>query len=150
MAGLSDLPVAIVGAGPFGLSVAAYLRSCGVPFRIFGTPMHRWRAQMPAGMFLKSEEHASSLGDPAGRYTFQQFCAEPGLPYGTAPIPLDTFTSYALSFQRRLVALVEIVLVTPLDRRPDAILRSAYAYRSDPLRSPSLQNPRLLRLACSR
>jgi hypothetical protein len=74
--------------------------------------MHRWRAQMPAGMFLKSEEHASSLADPAGRYTFQQFCAEARLSYGTAPIPLDTFTSYALSFQRRLVPMVEDVLVT--------------------------------------
>jgi hypothetical protein len=68
MAGLSDLPVAIVGAGPFGLSVVAHLRSAGVPFRIFG-PMHRWRAQMPIGMFLKSEWDASSLADPAGRYT---------------------------------------------------------------------------------
>jgi cation diffusion facilitator CzcD-associated flavoprotein CzcO len=74
MAGPSDLPVAIVGAGPFGLSVAAHLRSSGVPFRIFGTPMHRWRAHMPVGMFLKSEWDASELPDPAGRYTLQQFC----------------------------------------------------------------------------
>lgn len=43
MASLSDLPVAIVGARPYGLSVAAHLRSCGVPFRIFGRPMRRWR-----------------------------------------------------------------------------------------------------------
>jgi hypothetical protein len=118
MIGLSDLPVAIVGAGPYGLSVAAHLRSCGVPFRIFGTPMHRWLAQMPIGMFLKSEWDASSLGDPTGRYTLQQFCAEEGLPYGNPPIPLDTFTRYALSFQRRLVPIVEDVLVTALDRRP--------------------------------
>ena len=59
MAGLSDLPVAIIGAGPFGLSVAAHLRSSGVAFRIFGTPMHRWRAQIPMGMFLNSEWDAS-------------------------------------------------------------------------------------------
>ena len=119
MAGLSDPPVAIVGAGPFGLSVAAHLRSFGVPFRIFGTPMHRWRAQMPMGMFLKSEEHASSLADPAGRYTLQQFCTEAGLSYGTGPVPLDAFTRYALSFQRRMVPMVEDVLVTGLDRTPD-------------------------------
>lgn len=116
---MAGLPVAIVGAGPFGLSIAAHLRSCGVPFRIFGTPMHRWQAQMPMGMFLKSEEAASSLADPAGRYTLPQFCAEAGLSYGTAPIPLDTFTRYALLFQRRLVPMVEDVLVTALDRRPD-------------------------------
>src|SRR5579862_2554886 len=103
MASLSDLPVAIVGAGPFGLSVAAHLRSLGVPFRIFGAPIHRWRAQMPAGMFLKSEWGASSLSDPAKRLTLRQFCADTRLPYGNAPIPLDIFTRYALSFQRHLV-----------------------------------------------
>ncbi len=119
MASLSDLPVAIVGAGPYGLSVAAHLRSCGVPFRIFGTPMRRWREQMPVGMFLKSEEHASSLADPSGHYTLQQFCTAAGLSLATAPIPLDTFTRYALSFQQRLVPVVEDVLVTALDKRPD-------------------------------
>ena len=63
MAGLSDSPVAIIGAGPFGLSVAAHLRGLNVPFRIFGTPMRRWREQMPVGMFLKSEWDAWNLAD---------------------------------------------------------------------------------------
>ena len=56
--------VAIIGAGPFGVSIAAYLRFYGVDFRIFGTPMHRWRTHMPVGMFLKSEAFASNLADP--------------------------------------------------------------------------------------
>jgi len=114
---MSDLPVAIIGAGPFGLSIAAHLRSQGVPFRIFGAPMHRWRVQMPVGMFLKSEWDASSLSHPAGRYTLRQFCAEARIPYANAPLPIDTFTRYALSFQRRLVPMVEDVFVTALDRR---------------------------------
>src|SRR5215472_15201184 len=109
----------VVGAGPFGLSVAAHLRCRGVPFRIFGTPMHRWRAQMPVGMSLKSEWDASSLSDLAGRYTLPQFCAETRLPYADAPLPLDTFTRYALSFQRRLVPMVEDKLVTALYPRRD-------------------------------
>ncbi len=74
---------------------------------------------MPVGMFLKSEEHASSLADPSGHYTLQQFCTAEGLSLATAPIPLDTFTRYALSFQQRLVPVVEDVLVTALDKRPD-------------------------------
>jgi hypothetical protein len=53
--------------------------------------MHRWRAHMPVGMFLKSEWDASDLPDPAGRYTLQQFCAEAGLSCENARIPLDTF-----------------------------------------------------------
>jgi cation diffusion facilitator CzcD-associated flavoprotein CzcO len=79
--------------------------------------MNRWRTQMPAGMFLKSEGFASSLADPTGRYTLQQFCREAALPYGSAPVSLETFTRYALSFQQHLVPMVEEVLVTMLDRQ---------------------------------
>jgi cation diffusion facilitator CzcD-associated flavoprotein CzcO len=110
-----DPPVAVIGAGPFGVSTAAYLRSCGVEFRIFGSPMNRCWTQMLAGMFLKSEGFASNLADPTGRYTLQQFCDEAGLPYGSAPVSLETFTRYALSFQQHLVPMVEDVLVTMLD-----------------------------------
>ncbi|MCP3459235.1 NAD(P)-binding domain-containing protein [Bradyrhizobium sp. CCGUVB23] len=111
------LPVAVIGAGPFGVSTAAYLRSRGVEFRIFGSPMHRWRTQMPAGMFLKSEGFASNLADPIGRCTLQQFCNEEALPYEDARVSLETFTRYAVSFQQRLVPMVEDVLVTMLDRQ---------------------------------
>lgn len=111
-----DLPVAVIGAGPFGVSTAAYLRSRGVEFRIFGSPMHRWRKQMPAGMFLKSEGFASNLADPIGRCTLQQFCEEEALPYEGERVPLETFTRYAVAFQQRLVPMVEDVLVTLLDR----------------------------------
>ena len=30
--------IVIIGAGPYGLSVAAHLRQHGLPFRIFGSP----------------------------------------------------------------------------------------------------------------
>ena len=56
-----DPPVAVIGAGPFGVSTAAYLRSCGVEFRIFGSPMNRWRTQMLAGMFLKLRDSLRAL-----------------------------------------------------------------------------------------
>jgi FAD-dependent urate hydroxylase len=53
--------VVIVGAGPYGLSIAAHLRALGIGFRIFGDPMHTWREQMPEGMMLKSEGFASNI-----------------------------------------------------------------------------------------
>lgn len=115
--GRYDPLVAIIGAGPFGVSTAAYLRSCGVEFRIFGSPMNRWRTQMPAGMFLKSEGFASNLADPAGDYTLQQFCNEAALAYANVPVSLETFTRYAVSFQQRLVPMVEDVSVSMLDRQ---------------------------------
>lgn len=113
--------VAIIGAGPYGVSVAAHLRAHGANVRIFGRPMHRWRAQMPKGMFLKSEGCASSLAAPTGSYTLKEFCIEAGLAYGDygVPVPLETFTNYALSFQRRFVPNVDDVDVTALEQLRD-------------------------------
>ena len=75
------IEVAIVGAGPYGLSTAAHLRSRGIPFRIFGRPMDSWVSHMPAGMLLKSDGFASNIYDPEQRFTLQKFCAERNIPY---------------------------------------------------------------------
>jgi cation diffusion facilitator CzcD-associated flavoprotein CzcO len=106
--------VAIVGAGPYGLAVAAHLRSRGVGFRIFGDPMGSWRHNMPAGMFLKSEGSASSISDPARSHTLGRYCADHGLPYADAglPVPIGTFVSYGLWFARTLVPDLEQVQVS--------------------------------------
>jgi cation diffusion facilitator CzcD-associated flavoprotein CzcO len=108
--------VAIVGAGPYGLSLAAHLRRRGVRFRIFGTSMHTWRQRMPAGMCLKSEGFASSLSDPESAFTLKKFSHDRGLPYEDIgyPIPLETFTAYAMEFQRRLVPTLEEADITSL------------------------------------
>lgn len=101
--------IAIIGAGPFGLSIAANLRAHGVDFRIFGSPMHGWRTQMPKGMFLKSDGFASNLYDPDARITLKQFCEDQGIAYDDERIPvrLDTFCAYGLAFQQRLVPELE-------------------------------------------
>ena len=61
---MNDVEVAIIGAGPYGLSLAAHLRAAGVSFRQFGQLMNPWRTAMPQGMFLKSQGFASNLSDP--------------------------------------------------------------------------------------
>jgi thioredoxin reductase len=116
--------VAIIGAGPYGLSIAAHLRARGIKFRIFGSPMYSWRKRMPAGMFLKSEGFASDLYDPKGRFTLKRFCVERGLPYNDigCPIPLETFASYGLAFQQEFVPNIEDRTVTALDRSSDGFL----------------------------
>ncbi len=43
----SELNIAIVGAGPYGLSIAAHLSAAGVDHCIFGPPMEMWRNHMP-------------------------------------------------------------------------------------------------------
>ena len=66
--------VVIVGAGPYGLSLAAHLNGGGVRARTFGTPMHTWRTQMPEGMHLKSDGFALSMYDPKGEFRLSHFC----------------------------------------------------------------------------
>jgi len=97
--------VAIIGAGPYGLSLAAFLRERGVDFKIFGSAMETWRTQMPKGMFLKSEGFASNLYDPAASLTLERFCADNGIPYADigVPVALETFISYGAAFQQRFV-----------------------------------------------
>src|SRR5205085_89196 len=56
----SATDVAIIGAGPYGLSLAAHLRSRGVRFGIFGKPMQAWLDMSP-GMYLKSFNYAVSI-----------------------------------------------------------------------------------------
>jgi thioredoxin reductase len=113
--------VAIIGAGPYGLSIAAHLRARGVDFRIFGSPMHTWLNQMPKGMRLKSEGFASSLYDSDSAFTLAQYCKEKRIPYAdrALPVPLETFASYGLAFQKRLVPELENKLVISLRRSPD-------------------------------
>jgi len=97
--------VAIVGAGPYGLSIAAHLRHTGVPFRIFGRPMDSWLAHMPKGMMLKSDGFASTIDDPDQKFTLKHFCAERGIEYADVGIPLrlDTFVAFGLAFKEHLV-----------------------------------------------
>jgi cation diffusion facilitator CzcD-associated flavoprotein CzcO len=110
--------VVIVGAGPYGLSIAAHLRKTRVNFRIFGAPMQTWAEQMPAGMMLKSDGFASNLYDPESAFTLGHYCAEKKLPYADVgiPVPLETFAAYGLEFQKRFVPDLEPARILAIQR----------------------------------
>jgi thioredoxin reductase len=108
----------IIGAGPYGLSLAAHLRAAGRSLRIFGAPMDFWSSHMPRGMRLKSEGFASDLYDSGGQFTLKEYCAGNNIPYRDIglPVRLDTFIAYGLEFQRRYVPDLENVRVVSLSR----------------------------------
>jgi len=49
-----ETDVLIIGAGPFGLAVAAQAAHDHIEHVIIGKPMGFWRENMPKGMFLRS------------------------------------------------------------------------------------------------
>ncbi len=114
------IDIAIIGAGPYGLTLAAHLGRTRRSFRIFGEPMQFWRRHMPGGMRLKSEGFASNLYDPDSKFTLEQYCAEKGIPYAHIglPVPLETFIAYGCEFQRRYVPQLEKVAVEKLTEGP--------------------------------
>lgn len=114
----SFVDVAIIGAGPYGLSVAAHLRALGIDHRIFGKPMQLWREHMPHGMRLKSDGGSSDLVDPDDALTLKKYCAANGIEHHDSMIPvkLDTFVAYGMAFQKRFVPNVEEKFVTTMER----------------------------------
>ena len=110
--------IAIIGAGPYGLSLAAHLKEAGVPFRIFGKPMATWREHMPKDMLLKSDGFASSLSAPVEGSTLKAWCASRNIPYADQglPVRLDVFTAYAQAFQKRFVPSLEALHVVSIER----------------------------------
>ncbi len=103
---MSDL--AIIGAGPYGLSTAAHLSQIpGMRVRVFGEPMSFWNS-MPRGMLLRSNWPATHIAAPAAqaeRLGLAAFAADAGpVPY---PVPLDRFVEYGQWFQRHAVPEVD-------------------------------------------
>ena len=111
--------VAIIGAGPYGLSLAAHLRAVGVDYRHFGIPMRLWEATMPQGMFLKSQGFASNIADPDGTHTLEAFCQATGRPYASygLPVSLDNFVGYGHWFQSERGLKIEEVHVDDVTMR---------------------------------
>lgn len=96
-----DCEVAIIGAGPYGLALAAHLRSSGFAVKTFGNPMHFWATGMPSGMLLRSPREASTISDPAGALTLETFEAEAGI-QPEKRIRWETFVAYGKWFGAHL------------------------------------------------
>jgi cation diffusion facilitator CzcD-associated flavoprotein CzcO len=104
----------VIGAGPYGLSVAAHLRGAGIPTATFGKPMDFWLG-MPSGMYLRSAWSASNLSAPDHGYDLDSFLSATGRPR-QQPIPLRLFNDYGLWFARQAVPDVDRTMVRSLSK----------------------------------
>ena len=124
--------IAVLGAGPYGLSVAAHLRQSNLDLRVLGEPMSFWERQMPAGMLLRSPRVASHISDPQGRFTLDSYEKANGAPFVVKvpptvtdefvrremgeKVPLHDFVNYGkwflsqadLPIESRMVARVDL------------------------------------------
>jgi len=110
-----DTDVTIIGAGPYGLGLAAHLRASGVKFRIFGESMRFWR-DMPIGVNLKSLAFATNISVPKGGQSFPQWCVEHDLE-DFEPCTMQSFAAYGCEMQKRFVPDLEEVLVAHVESR---------------------------------
>jgi cation diffusion facilitator CzcD-associated flavoprotein CzcO len=106
--------IVIVGAGPYGLSLAAHLRARGLNFRIFGPAMKFWR-EMPASINLKSLAFATNISVPEEGHTFSEWCRQRDLE-DYEPCAMEAFAAYGLWIQNRFVPELEEVLVTNISK----------------------------------
>jgi len=114
----SQYEVAVIGAGPYGLSAGAHLKAKGIGVRVFGEPMEFWAKKMPEGMLLRSPRVASNLSDPDGAFTLEAYEAaskkEP-----LAPLPLETFVEYGKWFRHQLASDIDPREVQRVDRHAE-------------------------------
>src|SRR5207245_7327496 len=107
--------VAIIGAGPYGLSAGAHLRAAEMDVRVFGEPMDFWRNSMPRGMLLRSTWRNSHISDPRGAFKLDRFAEIAGLPPVTN-MRVEHFLRYGEWFQRQVVPDVDRRVVTRIER----------------------------------
>ncbi|HEV8208794.1 MAG TPA: NAD(P)-binding domain-containing protein [Vicinamibacterales bacterium] len=94
----TETSLLVIGAGPFGLALAACASRAGVRCAVAGRPMSFWTDHMPRGMFLRSgpDWHL----DTAGVHTIDAFLAERGITAAAAtPLPRDLYVEYVEWFR---------------------------------------------------
>jgi cation diffusion facilitator CzcD-associated flavoprotein CzcO len=110
--------VAVIGAGPYGLSIAAHLKSAGVATAVFGEPMAFWRDNMPKGMMLRSPWRATHISNPGGTLSLDAYATAHGVDRERL-LPLEQFVAYGEWFARHAAPDVDRRAVRSIDRMDD-------------------------------
>ena len=122
----------VIGAGPYGLSAAAYLKAKGLGVRVFGEPMEFWANRMPQGMLLRSPREASNIADPFSAFSLEAYEGASGTK-PTAPVSLETFVEYGRWFRHQLGSDLDTTTVAEVSRENSIFkvtLESGVAFQS--------------------
>jgi FAD-dependent urate hydroxylase len=94
--------IVVIGAGPYGLSAAAYLQGAGVQPYVIGQSMAFWKKNMPAGMLLRSKSEASNIAAPQKHLSIAAYEKVIGRKLSD-PLPIEDFIAYGEWFQKQVV-----------------------------------------------
>ncbi len=112
--------IAIIGAGPYGLSLAAHLAAARVEHRVFGPPMRFWSQIATAGeeRYLKSYCFGTNISTPIPGYSFADYSRPRGLEV-FEPCSIADFAAYGRWFQENVVNWAEPTNVRLVKLRTD-------------------------------
>ncbi|MGY4234733.1 thioredoxin reductase [Bradyrhizobium sp. USDA 4449] len=115
---MSRADTVIIGAGPYGLSLAVHLATKNINHRIFGQPMQFWSKIAAAGgeRYLKSFCFGTDISTPWRGFSFADYSRPRGLET-FEPCSIKDFAAYGLWFQQSQVDWVEPFDVVRIERR---------------------------------
>lgn len=117
---MSRVSVAIIGAGPYGLSLAAHLAARNVEHRIFGRPMQFWSevAEASGERYLRTYCFGTNISTPNPGFAFADYSRPRGLET-FEPCSIGDFAAYGHWFQQANVPWVEPVDVAHVAGQSD-------------------------------
>ena len=109
--------MAIIGGGPYGLSLASHLADRNIAHRIFGQPMAFWTqiARAGARRYLKSYCFGTNISSPRPGFAFADYNEPRGLET-FEPCSIANFAEYGRWFQESQVDWIEPVNVANVRR----------------------------------
>lgn len=110
--------IVVIGAGPYGLSAAAYLRDAGVEPYVIGQSMAFWKKNMPGGMLLRSKSEASNIAAPQRHLSITAYEKAIGRKLAD-PLPIEDFIAYGEWFQEQVVPRLDTRQVRNVSRDRD-------------------------------
>jgi cation diffusion facilitator CzcD-associated flavoprotein CzcO len=112
---LRETNLLIIGAGPFGLALAANASHAGIDHLLVGKPMEFWRRNMPNGMYLRSASDWHL--DPLNIHTIEAFLQTLGrTTKDVEPLSLEFYLSYVEWFRQQKNLRPLPVYIRRLDR----------------------------------